>query len=987
MFLVGVSAVTAVPDDLTVTFQLRNSTTGGPMVVLQNATTINIYTAPTGGLPYWNLTKNITTGSDGIAYFHVTGFQSYARNVPYYYTVKIQGQSEPVTRINLSTVVYAFFAANATFASSANYNDLTNLPTLGQNATNASWSWNASFARNASYASRVNCADIVQGDGTDTNFCEDAGASAYDPTSQNANINLLIEQNQTEGNNSIVNTWTNVWNVSIQGTLLTTIANENLKISQNASIVNSSLAQTILTTNVSQQQAIALVNSSLAQTAITTNTSMKTTLDLYFNNIGLLIEQNETEANTSAIGYCIAITNGNTTALNSSVRTDYDTKIGANSTRLNTSVKTDYDTKITNNISAVINITGNSTYASNASTVPCGGVTGATSNLCTITSSGAYVDTALTTNDTGFFLNFTYVYLNLSYQYNNLTAQWGNITANNLSVTSDYNAKISANVSAVNNSLRLDYISMISSNKTAINGSLAQTDITTNTSMKTTLDQYFTEIGLLIEQNETEGNNSIVNTWTNVWNVSIQGTLLTTIANENLKISQNATLVNGSLASTITTTNTSMKTTLDLYANNIGLLIEQNETEGNTSAIGYCLAVMGGNATKLNDTLIADYNNKITNNATRWGNQFENSISVIGGTQGTNYTASRNDSAINITVTNGNASMIGNQIMLNFTDTQGSGTPFNDGNINNSLNAHTTNDTAELYNITLIWANSSQDDNNLTQHWGNITANNLSVTSDYNSKITANISAENNSVIWTWQNIWNTSVLATINDRILASNTSIKSYADLVNSSLAQTVITANSSQQYAIGLVNSSLAQTVITTNTSMKTTVDNLLSILNGSMKWYVDNNVNATMDAYVDARDTLVNGSLAQTIITTNTSMKTTLDAYNSTLAQTILTTNVSQQQAIALVNSSLAQTITTTNQSVASVLSTWLQGVIGMFHARAGLNVTGNVNITGFIIANVSSSIFDNTSVDNLTVGGPRGPVIFDNGTYLCLVRCN
>lgn len=76
----------------------------------------------------------------------------------------------------------------------------------------------------------------------------------------------------------------------------------------------------------------------------------------------------------------------------------------------------------------------------------------------------------------------------------------------------------------------------------------------------------------------------------------------------------------------------------------------------NVSIIGNTIFING------TDTTIADTDTDTDTHS--------NSIfSQIGGTQGTNFTAPTNLSALNITVTNGNSTIIGGRIELNFTDT------------------------------------------------------------------------------------------------------------------------------------------------------------------------------------------------------------------------------------------------------------------------------------------------------------------------------
>jgi len=253
------------------------------------------------------------------------------------------------------------------------------------------------------------------------------------------------------------------------------------------------------------------------------------------------------------------------------------------------------------------NITGNSTYANNASGVPCGGISGATSNLCTITSSGAYNDAALTANDTYFFSN---VSVNLG-RINSLNSTVQTLPKGNETVR--FNTLVGTDcdqgdfvvgvtdagvvvcdtpTSSVFNDLKINQsLSAITVNQTDFfrnftlnwanwtlqgtwNNNQSQVNktlhdlITANNNSQTSYEsQQNAILNNSIVSTLTNMNNSIVWTWQNIWNASVLSTINSkiTTANDSMKSynDQTNTLYNGSMAQTVITTNSSMKTYVD----------------------------------------------------------------------------------------------------------------------------------------------------------------------------------------------------------------------------------------------------------------------------------------------------------------------------------------------------------------------------------------------------------------------------------------
>lgn len=125
------SVSAAVPDALTLTLRLLNST-GGALNEQLN-TTINVYGDVTGGSPLYNETKNVTYNAFGVGSFTMNSL-GLPFDVNYYLDATIKGELL-APRINITPAPYARTSANATYASGANYNDLSNTPTINGSST------------------------------------------------------------------------------------------------------------------------------------------------------------------------------------------------------------------------------------------------------------------------------------------------------------------------------------------------------------------------------------------------------------------------------------------------------------------------------------------------------------------------------------------------------------------------------------------------------------------------------------------------------------------------------------------------------------------------------------------------------------------------------------------------------------------------------------------------------------------------------------
>lgn len=165
------------------------------------------------------------------------------------------------------------------------------------------------------------------------NKCEfnttNSGGSSYDPTSQNTNIGLMIEQNQTEGNNSVTWTWANVWNQSSFTYLFSLIIandtanriNENLKISQNISgLPNTATNDSSMNNSIQQLKG----NQTADETNLTgirgiNNTWENNQFEQAFTTIGTQRAGNATATSNAT---ALNLTTGTPTLLNISCGTD-----------------------------------------------------------------------------------------------------------------------------------------------------------------------------------------------------------------------------------------------------------------------------------------------------------------------------------------------------------------------------------------------------------------------------------------------------------------------------------------------------------------------------------------------------------------------------------------------------------------------------------------------------------------------------------------